>query len=243
MEYNKLNLINIKSRRIKIKCDKITIMLIKTLLFLFLLNIEPTEMQIPRVSNLAEKKELAKMLRSGTVVIVHQNIKAGIPQFISSGTIVNAGPEKVWNVITDFEHYHEFMPQTDKVTVKSRKDNTLAVEYNLNFEFTIIKLKMHYVLSTILNPPTDIWWSIKKDEKNDISETTGRWEIIPYDNDRTLIFYTIYTDLKSSGKIIRYFLNQQPQLELAIQVSTATLVVESVKKRAEDTSLAPQKSP
>lgn len=212
--------------------------------FLILLLIaELNDQQIPRVRNVIEEKELANMLSKGGMVLIHQKLTPDAPQFISCGAIVNAHPERVWSVLTDFEHYHEFMPQTDKVRIKSRNENVLAVEYNLNFKFTIIKLNMHYVLSTVLNPPSDIWWSIKKDEKNDISETTGRWELIPYEKDKTMIFYTIYTDLKSSGKIMSFFLNQQPQLELAIQVSTATLVVESVKKRAEDSSLAPQKSP
>lgn len=210
---------------------------------ILLLIVELNDQQIPRVRNVIGEKNLANMLSKGGVVLIHQKPAPDSPQFISCGAIVNAHPERVWGVLTDFEHYNEFMPQTERVRIKSRNENVLAVEYNLNFKFTIIKLNMHYVLSTVLNPPSDIWWSIKKDEKNDISETTGRWELIPYGKDMTIIFYTIYTDLKSSGKIMSFFLNQQPQLELAIQVSTATLVVESVKKRAEDSSLAPQKSP
>jgi len=218
-------------------------MLCKIVFILFFITADGDNLQIPKVRDIANERELSSIVKSGTVVIVHQQMNPSIPQFISSGTLVNTNPERVWEVITDYEHYHEFMPQTERVKIKSRNENTLAVEYNLNFKFTIIKLNMHYVLSTVLHPPFDIWWSIKKDEKNDIAETTGRWEIIPYGKDKTLIFYTIYTDLKSSGKIMSFFLNQQPQLGLAIQVSTATLVVESVKKRAEDSSLASQKSP
>lgn len=214
--------------------DVIIIIMLKYLLVLFLLNAEPLESQIPKLRNTIGEKELASMLTREGVVLIHQKSNSAAPQFISCGEIVNAPPGRVWEVLTDFEHYHEFMPQTEKVRIKSKNENTLAVDYNLNFKFTIIKLNMHYVLSTVLNPPYDIWWSIKKDEKNDISETTGRWEIIPAGKDKTMIFYTIYTDLKSSGKIMSFFLSQQPQLEIAIQVSTATLVVESVKKRAEE---------
>ncbi len=219
------------------------IQMFNALILLFLLNAGSLEHHIPRVRNTIDGNKLANMLSKGDVVLIHEKSGPDAPQFISCGAVVNASQEVVWSVLTDFEHYHEFMPQTEKVKVKSRNENILAVEYNLNFKFTIIKLNMHYVLSTVLNPPHDIWWAIKKDEKNDISETTGRWEIIPSGENKTIIFYTIYTDLRSSGKVMSFFLNQQPQLELAIQVSTAALVVESVKKRAEDIFLASQKSP
>ncbi len=214
-----------------------------TFILLFLLNAELLAPEIPRVHDITNGKDLADMLLNRGVVLIHEKSDPDAPQFISCGVIVNASQEVVWGVLTDFERYHEFMPQTEKVRIKSRNKNTLAVEYNLNFKFTVIKLNIHYVLTTVLNPPSDIWWSIKKDEKNDISESTGRWELIPHGKDKTIVFYTIYTDLKSSGKIMGFFLNQQPHLGLAIQVSTAALVVESVKKRAEDISLASQKSP
>ncbi len=203
----------------------------KAFLIFFLLSLEPMDVNIPRVMDVIDEKNIQKFLNKGTIVIVHKKESPSHPQFISAGTIINASRDEVWKVITDYEKYPEFVPQVEKVVIKSREEKELAVEYHLLFTFTIIKLKVKYVLLVRLNPPEDIWWTLKKDEKNDLKEAMGRWELFPLEEKKTAAFYTIYSDVQSMGRLMNFFLKQQPQLELAVPVSTGALMVEAVKKK------------
>ena len=48
-----------------------------------------------------------------------------------------------------------------------------------------------------------------------------------------MIFYSTYTDLLSMGWIVASLLEEQPSMEMAIQASTAVMVVKSVKEAVE----------
>ncbi len=191
------------------------------------------DFKIPKVREIFDEN-VSKMLERGNLIIVHKKPSPELPIFVSAGTLVNAPVEKVWKVITDYEKYPEFVPQVEDVKIKKLGENEIGVTYSLSFKFTVIKLKARYTLHTRLYPPTDVWWTLKKDEKNDIEEAMGRWELIPIDKNKTAAFYTIYSHLQSMGRLMRFFLKQEPHLEVTIPVSTGSVMVEAVKKRVEE---------
>jgi len=191
------------------------------------------DVQIPKVREIFDEN-ISKMLERGNLVIVHKKPSPELPLFVSAGTLINAPVEKVWNVITDFEKYPEFVAQVDEVKTKKVGEKEIAVTYHISFRFTVIKIKVQYTVLMRLTPPADIWWSLKKDEKNDIEEAMGRWELIPSGKNKTAAFYTIYSHLPSMGKLMRFFLKQEPHLELTIPVSTGSLMVEAIKRRVEE---------
>lgn len=201
-----------------------------TVFFIYLLT---PQIEIPKVKNMVNRETLINTLERGVMILIHDRKKTNDLLFISSGALINAPVQKVWNVITDYEHYPEFMPQTKRVAVEKENDNVWNVEYNLYFKFTIIKITVHYVVETYLDPPYDIWWTTKEGADNDIKLAMGRWELFPLSENKTAAFYTIYSDLKSMGRLIKFFLKHQPQIELAIPVSTGALVVNAIKERAE----------
>lgn len=211
--------------------DKIKIMLSLILLFTI---ISLPEIPVPKVREIVDERFLSRMLENGSVVIIHKKSSPESPQFVSAGALINAPLERVWNIITDYENYPNFVPQVEMVKIKSRDGNDLVLEYTLSFRFTVIKMKVRYTLLTRLRPPHDIWWTLKKDEKNDIEEAMGRWELIPLEENKTAAFYTIYSHLQSYGRLMRFFLKQEPHLELAIPVSTGTLIIDAVKRKAEE---------
>jgi ribosome-associated toxin RatA of RatAB toxin-antitoxin module len=191
------------------------------------------DFQIPKVREIFDEN-VSRMLERGNLIIVHKKPSPELPLFVSAGTLINAPVEKVWNVITDFEKYPEFVPQVDEVKTKKIGEKEIAVTYNLSFRFTVIKIKVQYTVLMRLSPPTDIWWSLKKDEKNDLEEAMGRWELIPVGKNKTAAFYTIYSHLQSMGRLMRFFLKQEPHLETTIPVSTGSLMVDAMKKRVEE---------
>lgn len=211
------------------------------IIFLLLLQTADAEevilpnLRIPKVREIFDESIL-KTLEKGNFVIIHKKPSPELPLFVSAGTLINAPVEKVWKVVTDFEKYPEFVPQVENLKTKKIEDDEIAVTYHLAFKFTVIKIKVQYTVLVKLNHPTDIWWRLKKDEKNDLEEAMGRWEFIPLGKDKTVGFYTIYSHLPSMGKLMRFFLKQEPHLEITIPVSTASLIVDAVKKRSEEGS-------
>jgi len=191
------------------------------------------DLWIPKVREIFDEN-VSKMLERGNVIIVHKKPSPELPLFVSAGTLINAPVEKVWEVITDFEKYPEFVPQVDEVKTKKIGEREIAVTYNLSFRFTVIKIKVQYTVLMRLLPPGDIWWTLKKDEKNDLEEAMGRWELIPAGKNKTAAFYTIYSHLQSMGRLMKFFLKQEPHLETTIPVSTGSLMVDSIKKRVEE---------
>ena len=64
------------------------------------------------------------MADRGTFLVVDENDK-GKPELVTAGVIIDATPETVYGVITDYAHFTEFMPQLEECKiVKERADGT-----------------------------------------------------------------------------------------------------------------------
>lgn len=67
----------------------------------------------------------------------------------------------------------------------------------------------------------------------DFKKLYGYWELVPVaKGKKTIAYYGCYVDLRSL-KLIDMICKQDPQMEQAIAISSSTVVVKSIKKRAE----------
>jgi ribosome-associated toxin RatA of RatAB toxin-antitoxin module len=173
---------------------------------------------------------LARLAGTGQIVVVEE-APNGKLTLVTAGQKVNVPPEKVWALITDYGNYHKWMPQVDKVTTSGRKGNMVDVFFDLDFQFSVISKEVTYTMRHIETPMTSIRWFLTK---GDFSSSRGSWHLVPADGGKaTLIFYSTYTDLMSMGWIVASLLKEQPSMEMAIQASTAVMVVKAVKEAVE----------
>ena len=173
---------------------------------------------------------LERLAGTGQIVVVEE-APNGKLTLVTAGQKVNVPPETVWALITDYGNYHKWMPQVDKVTTSNRKGNTVDVHFDLDFQFSVISKEVTYSMRHIETPMTSIRWFLTK---GDFSSSRGSWHLVPTDGGKaTLIFYSTYTDLLSMGWIVASLLEEQPSMEMAIQASTAVMVVKSVKEAVE----------
>jgi ribosome-associated toxin RatA of RatAB toxin-antitoxin module len=171
-----------------------------------------------------------RLMTDGQLIVVDRDAR-GKTRLVTGGVIIAATPTEVAKVVADFAAYHEWMPQTEEVSVSKRKGNIWETDYELDFEFSLISIGIDYTLRQIFNLPETIEF---KRIRGDIKKSVGSWTFYPIDGgQRCAVFYSALSDMKSVGKVISYILKQQPVMELAIQSSTAILVVESLKKRVE----------
>jgi len=179
-------------------------------------------------------KTIELLLKRGQVLIVETNAE-GRPKLTTGGILINAPKEKVWDVISDFEQYKEYMPSTENVEVIRREGNTVDAKFHIIFKFSVLEYDVSYTNRHVLNAPNGYTWELLE---GDIDDTYGGWELIAIDDSHTAAFYSVYSDIRSIGWVVRKVLESDPSFEVAVNSSTVILVLEKVKERIEN----PEKS-
>jgi len=173
---------------------------------------------------------LEHLLEIGEVIIFYDNPPV-VDWMSAAGILINAPIEIVFETITDFDHYSEFVPMTEKAVAHKIYDNFYQVDYQLNVRLAIISYKMNYGVYHYHRPPyRSDWCYAWGDFENNMC--IGFYELIPTaDGKRTMAFYSVYSQPRS--RLLRYIYSKNPVLEKLINVSTATLVIRAIKQEAE----------
>lgn len=142
---------------------------------------------------------------------------------------VDAPPERVYQVITDFEHYAEFMPYLEDSKVIKRSDDEVVTWAIMNAPMVsrrdwIVRVKLDpknklgttWTLATEGPPPSDRAVRLKVND--------GSWTLEPLDGGkRTRCTYYLYTD--PGGSIPTWIANKANTMALPD-------LFEAVRKRA-----------
>jgi len=118
-----------------------------------------------------------------------ENFAGGREHLIAS-LLIEAPPEAVWRVITDFESWAVLFPDVDGVRVARLADDRVRVRHHtealgISVDFTTVSILdlEGGILSVALDPAAD----------NDLVAQTSTWELIPSaDRSRTLVRLSLY---------------------------------------------------
>jgi hypothetical protein len=179
-------------------------------------------------------KALEQMLAAGELVLVKEDAKGNVA-LITSAIVVNAPPEQVLAGIVDFPHYPEFMPSTKEVVVLSDENGVRRVSFHINFKFSVLSQTVKYVLVQHDVPGKGFWWEL---ESGDLAKAIGSWEVIPLPGGRTAAVYSVYSDIRSVSRIIKYFIEKEPAMDVAINASTCILVLKAIRDRVQSGAYA-----
>jgi ribosome-associated toxin RatA of RatAB toxin-antitoxin module len=112
-------------------------------------------------------------------------IKKGIVQ----GSIA-APPERVWEVITDYEHYREFMPRTEKAEVRSRTEQKVTYYSYLGMPWPIEDVA--YVCEAMLAADhRGIDFRMVPGSGQGVKQFNGSWKLEPT-GEKTVVTYTLF---------------------------------------------------
>ena len=101
----------------------------------------------------------------------------------------NAPIEKIFDVLTDYKSYSDFVVGVDEIEVLSQDENSARVKYSLN----IIK-KVSYIISMKQSRPTAIEWSL---ESGDLfKQNDGSWLLKDLENGSTEVTYGLEVAVK-----------------------------------------------
>jgi carbon monoxide dehydrogenase subunit G len=159
------------------------------------------------------KKELDK----GKIAIsIEQNPVTKV--FAPTGqAVIDASVEDVWNIITDFNSFGEFMPNTIYYKPAGWKDGKLFVDCRIKVALVTMDYQLSYIIDE--EKHTTYWFYVK----GPIRDSQGYFRVESYGKGRSLVTYTTTIEV---GKAIPAF------MEKVLSKSTFPKIFESLSKRA-----------
>ena len=108
--------------------------------------------------------------------------------------------EKVYQAITDFESYPEFVEGVDEIVVHDRTETSAKVEYSINMVKDI-----RYTLAMKMEKPTKVEWTFDSGDLFEVNQ--GHWYLTDNGDNTTDVEYHVEVDIKGfipmAGKIVK----------------------------------------
>ncbi|HOY63274.1 MAG: Polyketide cyclase / dehydrase and lipid transport [bacterium ADurb.Bin236] len=145
--------------------------------------------------------------------------------------MVDASPDIVWGVITDFKNYDKFIPDMDPPVIRNKKDNEATVDFVLRIKIVgPIASTQKYSTRYVMKKP-----KMFMHDPEDSSVEPGFWQLTPIDGGkRTLVYYYDKApDLMELGKLVSGLVTTRPEFALALQVSPVSILLNQTKEYAE----------
>ena len=137
----------------------------------------------------------------------------------SKSIVINVPPEKLFDVITDYEKYPEFLPEVKKVKVEHGQGAVKEVTYTVDIKAKVI----NYTLKHTAEKPSKVAWTMIKGEM--MKGNDGTWQLKPGPTPgSTEALYSI--DLKLSSLVPGF-------IEKALAEQSLPALLANFKKRAE----------
>ncbi len=172
-----------------------------------------------------------KLLETGNFLIVRERPDGSLKE-ASAGTLVDAPLDVVWDTIMDYGHYPEFMPQTEEMQIVKRvSENEVIVEQTIAVTISVIKVHLTYQLRQMAEPKKKIRF---EHVSGDLPGTHGGWDLLAIDDGkRTIIFYSLFSNLMALPWPAGAILRAEPDFMTAVNVTTAMLVAKAVREECE----------
>ncbi|RKH41168.1 type II toxin-antitoxin system RatA family toxin [Corallococcus sicarius] len=97
---------------------------------------------------------------------------------------INAPIEKVFDVITDYDRYAEFLSEVRKVSTSQRQGNTVQVHYEVDVVKTI-----RYTIKVTEERPKRMSWTFVNGEV--MKDNKGSWTLEPEGEGKTRATYNV----------------------------------------------------
>ncbi|RYZ40059.1 MAG: SRPBCC family protein [Myxococcaceae bacterium] len=97
---------------------------------------------------------------------------------------INAPVEKVFDIITDYDRYAEFLSEVKKVSTSQRQGNTVQVHYEVDVVKTI-----RYTIKVTEERPKRMSWTFVNGEV--MKDNKGSWTLEPEGEGKTRATYNV----------------------------------------------------
>ncbi|RKI74685.1 SRPBCC family protein [Corallococcus sp. AB049A] len=132
---------------------------------------------------------------------------------------INAPVEKVFDIITNYDRYAEFLPEVKKVSTSQRQGNTVQVHY----EVDVVK-RIRYTIRVTEERPKRMSWTFVEGEV--MKDNKGSWTLEPEGEGKTRATYNV--EMALGALIPKAIINTLTETQLP-------KMLEAFKRRAETT--------
>jgi ribosome-associated toxin RatA of RatAB toxin-antitoxin module len=131
--------------------------------------------------------------------------------------VINAPPERVFDVICDYEKYPQFLSEVKSIRTSGRRGNQVDIHYEVD-----VMKHIHYTLRMTEDRPRGLVWTFVEGEL--LKDNRGGWVLEPTADGKTKAIYTV--DIALGLLVPRALLS-------AMVESSLPKMLESFKKRVE----------
>lgn len=137
--------------------------------------------------------------------------------------IINASPEKVFSVITDYASYPTFLKEVSSCVVDSRNGNTVISTFKVD-----IKVKeIGYTIRLTEEPNTRLSWTLVRGDFMEVNN--GSWTLKDLGDGRTEALYAV----EIVPKVPRTLSFMKKQISTTLAEKSLPSTLEAFKARAE----------
>ena len=137
--------------------------------------------------------------------------------------VIEAPPERVFDVIADYDRYPEFVPAVKSCRPR-REGNVVEVE----FEVDLGVKRIHYTLRHVEERPRSVRWSLVSSDWMKVSN--GAWNLEPQPGERTRAIYTVEVQISKPPLIPQKLVDRITDELTRVQLPRT---LEAFKQRAE----------
>lgn len=131
--------------------------------------------------------------------------------------VINAPAERVFDVITDYERYPEFLSEVKAIQVTNKGTSQPEVHYEVD-----VMKRIKYSVRMSEERPTKLSWSFIKGEM--MKDNRGSWVLEPAGENKTNVTYTV--EMALGALVPKSIVNALAETQLP-------KMLEAFKKRAE----------
>ena len=137
--------------------------------------------------------------------------------------VIEAPPERVFDVIADYDRYPEFVP-----AVKSCRPRREGSVVEVEFEVDLGVKRIHYTLRHVEERPRSVRWSLVSSDWMKVSN--GAWNLEPQPGHRTRALYTVEVQIAKPPLIPQKLVDRITDELTRVQLPRT---LEAFKQRAE----------
>jgi len=166
-------------------------------------------------------QSLADLLKDGPITQVIYD-KNGKFQKVVGIHYIEGTPDQVWEVLTDFEHFIDFLPQL--VEFKATRKSDVYVETYHEVEVPGFNYKY-----TLLNKVDKANYRITVTPISGSAKGSWSYKVVP-SGKGSLLYYYCFTRLP---KVISSFEDEQQTMTIGVNAAASVAIVQAFKKRVE----------
>lgn len=177
------------------------------------------------IAHVPDMDALLPLVRGGLYQTIEEN-SLGKISAVTTAALIPCGPARAWEVLTDFEHYQEFLPAIRRLKVRRKKDEIVIVS---EVGLKLMSFGGYATFKQRIRREDPYLYLMDYDTR----ELTGFWKVMPVPHSRKTIVlhYSIITDVAELMSFVRWFVRVFPPAEIAIAVSPDVIMMQCMKRR------------